>query len=154
MPDFNDAFTRDDHRLLVHRRALDHAHLRSDAVDRVAQQLVESSIAASIFVAAVLNFLPSTAGIRGAWLAFGFGLLHGFGFASVLSEIDVGAAPLWRTLVGFNLGVEVGQLAIVAAFLPIAFLLRNTTFYRTGVVYGGSTLAGLCALFWFWTRAF
>ncbi len=62
--------------------------------------------------------------------------------------------PLWRTLVGFNLGVEVGQLVIVAAFLPIAFLLRNTKFYRTGVVYGGSTMAGLCALFWFWRRAF
>jgi hypothetical protein len=117
-------------------------------------RLVESSIAASIFAAAVLNFLPTTAGVRGAWLAFGFGLLHGFGFASVLSEIDVGAAPLWRALVAFNLGVEVGQLAIVAAFLPMAFVLRNTKFYRTGVVYGGSTIAGLCALLWFWRRAF
>jgi hypothetical protein len=117
-------------------------------------RLVESAIAASVFIAAVLNFLPTTAGVRGAWLAFGFGLLHGFGFAGVLSEVDAAGAPLWRTLVAFNLGVEVGQLAIVATFLPIAFLLRNTRFYRTGVVYGGSSIAGLCALLWFVRRAF
>jgi len=53
----------------------------------------------------------------------------------------------------FNLGVEVGQLAIVAVFLPIAFSLRQTRFYRTGVLYGGSSIAGLCALFWLWERA-
>ena len=117
-------------------------------------RLVESAIAASVFVAALLNFLPTTAGVRGAWLAFGFGLLHGFGFAGVLSEVDAEGTPLWRTLIAFNLGVEAGQLVIVAAFLPIAYLLRNTRFYRTGVVYGGSSAAGLCALFWFWMRAF
>ncbi len=117
-------------------------------------RLVESAIAASVFIAALLNFLPTTAGVRGAWLAFGFGLLHGFGFAGVLSEVDAEGAPLWRTLLAFNLGVEAGQLAIVAAFLPIAYFLRNTRFYRTGVVYGGSSVAGLCALFWFWRRAF
>ena len=117
-------------------------------------RLVEAAIAASIFVAALLNFLPTAAGSRGAWLAFGFGLLHGFGFAGALSELDTEGAPLWRTLLAFNLGVEAGQLVIVAAFLPLAHLLRNTRFYRTGVVYGGSTIAGLCALFWFWQRAF
>jgi hypothetical protein len=117
-------------------------------------RLVESAIAASIFVAALLNFLPATAGWRGAGLAFGFGLLHGFGFADALTELDTEGAPLWRTLLAFNLGVEAGQLVIVAAFLPLAHLLRNTRFYRTGVVYGGSTIAGLCALVWFWQRAF
>ena len=117
-------------------------------------RLVESAIAASIFVAAMLNFLPGTAGSRGAWLAFGFGLLHGFGFAGAVSEIDLAGTPLWRSLIAFNLGVEAGQLVIVAAFLPLAFFLRNTRFYRTGVVYGGSSLAGLCAVVWFWHRAF
>jgi hypothetical protein len=116
-------------------------------------RLVESAIAASVFLAAVHNFLPSAAGGRGAWLAFGFGLLHGFGFAGVLSEVDTQGAPLWRVLLAFNLGVEVGQLAIVAAFLPIAFFLRETRFYRTGVLYGGSSIASVCALFWFWRRA-
>ncbi len=117
-------------------------------------RLVESAIAASIFIAALYNFLPTTAGGRGAWLAFGFGLLHGFGFAGALSEIGAQGSPLWQTLLAFNLGVEAGQLAIVAAFLPIAFQLRETRFYRTGVLYGGSSLAGLCALFWFYQRAF
>ncbi|MDB6101535.1 MAG: hypothetical protein JWO52_1534 [Gammaproteobacteria bacterium] len=120
----------------------------------VPARLVESVIAASIFVAALNNFLPRTAGGRGAWLAFGFGLIHGFGFAGALSEIGAEGGPLWRTLAAFNLGVEAGQLGIVALFLPIAFLLRQTRFYRTCVVYGGSSIAGLCALFWFWERAF
>ena len=117
-------------------------------------RLVESAIAASVFIAALLNFLPTTAGVRGAWLAFGFGLLHGFGFAGAFSDIETGGEPLWHTLLAFNLGVEVGQLAIVATFLPFAYFLRNTRFYRTGVVYGGSSMAGLCALLWFWRRAF
>jgi hypothetical protein len=117
-------------------------------------RLVESAIAASIFVAALNNLLPMTAGGRGTWLAFGFGLLHGFGFAGALSEIGAEGGPLWRTLSAFNLGVELGQLAIVAVFLPFAYLLRETRFYRTGVLYWGSSMAGLCALFWFWGRAF
>jgi hypothetical protein len=117
-------------------------------------RLVESAIAASIVVAALYNFLPTTAGGRGAYLAFGFGLLHGFGFAGALSELGAEGGPLWHTLVAFNLGVEAGQLAIVAVFLPSAYFLRETRFYRTGVLYGGSSMAGLCALFWFWGRAF
>ncbi|MEA3177230.1 MAG: hypothetical protein QOI59_753 [Gammaproteobacteria bacterium] len=120
---------------------------------RLPSRLVESVIAASIFIAALNNFLPRTAGGRSAWLAFGFGLIHGFGFAGALSEIGAEGAPLWRTLLAFNLGVETGQLAIVAAFLPVAYSLRQTHFYRTAVLYGGSCAAGLCALFWFWERA-
>jgi hypothetical protein len=122
-------------------------------------RLVESVIAASIVIAAANNFLFRTPGLsrspggRSAWLAFGFGLIHGFGFAGALSEIGAEGLPWWQTLLAFNLGVEAGQLAIVAAFLPLAFLLRETRFYRTGVLYGGSCAAGLCALFWFWERA-
>jgi hypothetical protein len=117
-------------------------------------RLVESAIAASVMIAALVNLLPRTAGASGVWVAFGFGLLHGFGFANVLGEIDAEGTPVWRTLLGFNLGVELGQLAIVAVFLPVAYFLRHTRFYRTGVVYGGSTAAALCALVWFGQRAF
>jgi HupE / UreJ protein len=117
-------------------------------------RLVESVIAASIVIAAINNLMPRAAGGRSAALAFGFGLIHGFGFAGALSEIGAEGAPLWRTLLAFNLGVEAGQLAIVAVFLPVAYLLRQTRFYRTGVLYGGSSIAGLCALLWFWQRAF
>ncbi len=116
-------------------------------------RLVESVIAASILVAALNNFLSRAAGGRSAGLAFGFGLIHGFGFAGALAELGDSGAPLWRTLLAFNLGVETGQLAIVALFLPIAYLLRQTRFYQTGVLYGGSALAGLCALLWLWQRA-
>jgi hypothetical protein len=121
---------------------------------RLPSRLVESVIAASIVIAAVNNFLPRTAGGRSAGLAFGFGLIHGFGFAGALSEIGAQGAPLWQTLLGFNLGVEAGQLSIVAVFLPVAYVLRQTRFYRTGVLYAGSCIAGLCALFWFCERAF
>jgi len=155
VPDFGGAFAR----VIVIVSAFTVAHsltLTFAAMQWITlpSRLVESAIAASVFIAALLNFLPTTAGVRGAWLAFGFGLLHGFGFAGVLSETDMGDGPIWRTLLAFNAGVEIGQLVIVAAFLPIAYLLRNTRFYRTGVVYGGSSLAGLCALVWFWRRAF
>jgi hypothetical protein len=155
VPDFASAFARVT--IIVSAFTIAHSITLTCAAMQwivLPSRLVESAIAASVFIAAVLNFLPTTAGVRGAWLAFGFGLLHGFGFAGVLSEIDAAGAPLWRTLVAFNLGVEVGQLVIVAAFLPIAFILRNTRFYRTGVVYGGSSIAGLCALLWFVRRAF
>jgi hypothetical protein len=121
---------------------------------RLPSRFVESAIAASVVLAALHNFLPRTAGGRGAWLAFAFGLLHGFGFAGALSELDLSAGPIGRTLLAFNLGVELGQLAIVAAFLPIAFALRKTAFYRVGVLYVGSALACLCAAVWFVQRAF
>lgn len=116
-------------------------------------KLVESAIAASVMIAALVNLLPRTAGASGVWIAFGFGLLHGLGFANVFGEIDAEGTPIWRTLLGFNLGVELGQLAIVAVFLPTAYLLRNTRFYRTGVLYGGSSAAAVCALIWLGQRA-
>lgn len=116
-------------------------------------RLVESAIAASVFVTALVNLLPRTAGASGVWMAFAFGLLHGFGFANVLSEIGTEGEPVLRTLLGFNVGVELGQLAIVAVFLPIAYLLRETRLYRTGVLYGGSSAAAACAMFWLWQRA-
>ncbi|MDO8701727.1 MAG: HupE/UreJ family protein, partial [Undibacterium sp.] len=84
---------------------------------------VESTIAASVVIAALNNIYPLFRERR--WvMAFAFGLIHGFGFASVLSDLGLPQDALVLALVGFNLGVEAGQLAIVAAFLPIAFVLR------------------------------
>lgn len=116
-------------------------------------RLVESAIAASVLIAALHNLLPTTAGARGVWLALAFGLLHGFGFAGVLAEVDRGGAQLWSVLLGFNLGVEVGQLAIVAVFFPLAYSLRKTRFYRLGVLYCGSVAVAVCALIWLVQRA-
>ena len=90
-----------------------------------------------------------------AWIvAFVFGLIHGFGFASVLSELGVSAGTLAQNLFGFNLGVEMGQLAVVLAFFPIAFLLRGTWLYRRLVFMGGSALVFLIAAIWAIERAF
>jgi hypothetical protein len=90
--------------------------------------LVESVIAASVVVAAVNNVRPVIT--RRLWaVSFAFGLVHGFGFAGALTELGLGGANLAPALAGFNLGVEAGQLAIVAVFLPLAFLVRSTNIY-------------------------
>ena len=90
-------------------------------------RLVESAIAASVVLAAVNNLVPVVE--RRRWMvAFAFGLIHGFGFASVLAELGLPQETLVLSLLGFNLGVELGQLAIVAVFLPTAYALRNTRF--------------------------
>lgn len=116
-------------------------------------RLVESCIAASVVLAAANNIWPVVEHRR--WMvAFGFGLIHGFGFASVLTELGLPRDALVLSLLGFNLGVETGQLAIVAVFLPVAYLIRNSTFYRRGVFVGGSLLTMLVALIWLVERVF
>jgi hypothetical protein len=115
-------------------------------------RLVESVIAASIVVAALNNIRPQVT--RRLWLvAFGFGLVHGFGFASVLADLGLPRAALVLALVGFNIGVEVGQLAIVALFLPLAFALRRTRFYRSALMKGGSLAIALAGAVWLVERA-
>lgn len=114
---------------------------------------VESLIAASVAVAALNNLWPLAALRRWA-AAFGFGLLHGFGFAGVLAGLGLGGQSRVLALVGFNLGVELGQLAIVAVFLPLAYRLRATAFYRRMVLTGASAGIALLALVWFVERAF
>ena len=110
-------------------------------------RLVESAIAASVVLAA-LNNLRGTVE-RGRWvMAFVFGLIHGFGFASVLTDLGLPQGALVLALVGFNVGVEIGQLAIVAVFLPLAFALRGTWFYRVAVLKAGSLAVALLASWW------
>jgi hypothetical protein len=115
-------------------------------------RLVESTIAASVVFAA-LNNLRGTIEKRRWVMAFVFGLVHGFGFASVLADLGLPQQALVLALVGFNLGVEVGQMAIVVAFVPIAFALRTTRFYRNGVLVYGSLAVALLAGWWFVQRA-
>jgi len=116
-------------------------------------RLVEATIAASVVLAALNNVWPFFQGRR--WMvAFCFGLIHGFGFASVLADLGLPRDALVLALVGFNLGVEAGQLAIVAAFLPCAYALRQGVFYRRVVLWGGSLLIAAIAAAWFVERAF
>ena len=113
---------------------------------------VESAIAASVVLAAANNLLPLFQGRR--WVAaLVFGLIHGFGFASVLSDLGLPQSSLLLALVGFNVGVEIGQLAIVAVFLPTAYLLRRTFFYRRIIFNAGSGAVILIASVWLAERA-
>jgi hypothetical protein len=110
-------------------------------------RFTESAIAFSVVLAAANN-LWSLVRERGWMVAFGFGLIHGFGFASVLSDFGLAHERLALTLVAFNLGVEIGQLAIVAVFLPVAFALRRTWFYQTPLLRLGSVSVILIASAW------
>ena len=113
---------------------------------------VESTIAASVVIAALNNIYPLFRERR--WvMAFAFGLIHGFGFASVLSDLGLPQETLVLALVGFNLGVEGGQLAIVAAFLPLAFMLRSSWLYQRLVLFGGSIVIAILAAVWLTERA-
>lgn len=115
-------------------------------------RLVEAAIALSVVLAAANNLWPLVE--RRRWMvAFGFGLIHGFGFASVLADLGLPRESLVLSLLGFNLGVEVGQLVIVSVFLPLAFMLRGTAFYRHGVFVGGSVVTMGVALLWLIERA-
>jgi hypothetical protein len=116
-------------------------------------RLVESAIAASVAVTALNNVWPILPGPRWA-AAFMFGLVHGFGFAGVLADLGLPAGAVVLSLLGFNAGVELGQLAIVAAVLPPAFLLRRTWAYRRVLVPGASLAIALAAVVWLGERAF
>ncbi len=114
---------------------------------------VESAIAASVVLAALNNIWPLFH--RGRWMvAFAFGLVHGFGFASVLGDLGLPQGALVLALLGFNVGVELGQLVIVAAFLPLAYTLRRGGFYRHAVLHGGSLLIAAVAAAWLVERVF
>ena len=116
-------------------------------------RLVESMIALSVVLAALNNEYPV---VRARlWVvAFCFGLIHGFGFASVLVDLGLPQWALLAALVGFNLGVEIGQAALVSIILPVSFAMRATRFYRKVVLTGGSWLIVVVASVWFAERAF
>jgi hypothetical protein len=116
-------------------------------------RLVESTIAASIVVGAANN-IRLVIHTRLWMVAFVFGLVHGFGFASVLADLHLPQGALLRSLVGFNIGVELGQLAIVALFLPLAFLLRGTPLYQRYTLGVGSFVIAVLAAVWMAERLF
>jgi hypothetical protein len=104
-------------------------------------------------LAALDNLRPYLPGKR--WLiAFGFGLIHGLGFASALGPMDLPALDLAGALLGFNLGIEAAQLAIALAFLAAAYPLRAFGLYARGLLPAGSVAALVVASLWFIDRAF
>ena len=115
-------------------------------------RIVESVIALSIALAALHNIYPLFKG--NDWIiAFGFGLFHGFGFASVLGDIGLGGHYMTLSLFGFNLGVEIGQIVIICLIFPVLYLLRNLKVYPK-FLFSGSIMLILISLYWFTERFF
>lgn len=116
-------------------------------------RLVETVIAFSVLIVALNNLRPVFSSSR--WLlAFAFGLIHGFGFARVLADLGLAPGALIFSLAGFNLGVEVGQLAIVALVVPLFYLIRRSVMYRKWIFSGGSVMAALVAAVWMAERIY
>jgi HupE / UreJ protein len=114
-------------------------------------RLVESAIAASVAIAALNNLWPLFWNRR--WrIAFAFGLVHGFGFASALADLGIAANDRLLPLLAFNLGVEAGQVAIVTIFVPLAWSLRRWPGYARWCLSGGSWVILALAIFWFVER--
>ena len=120
---------------------------------RLPSRFVESGIAASVVIAAVNNVWPILEEDR--WTAaFALGLLHGFGFSATLMDLGLPRQNLVLTLFGFNVGVEIGQMCVVAVFLPLAFFARKTVAYRRAGLVGGSVIIAAIASVWLVERAF
>jgi len=121
-------------------------------IARLPSRLVECGIALTIIYVAFDNLRRKSTAHR--WLlTFGFGLVHGFGFAGVLSELGLPAVGRVRCLLAFNIGVEIGQLAIVSVALPILWLLAKRQL-QARVAFAVSVIVGLFGTGWFIERAF
>jgi len=122
-------------------------------VVRIPSSVVEPLIAVSIVYVGVENLLQGD--LRWRWLlTFAFGLVHGFGFASVLRELGVGAAGVGVTvpLVSFNLGVELGQVSIMLVVLPLIWRLRSQPFFVLRCVPACSLLVTVVGGYWLLQR--
>jgi hypothetical protein len=113
---------------------------------------VEAMIALSIAWVALENLVFDRS--RGRWrITFAFGLVHGFGFATILREMELPARGLLASLLAFNLGVEAGQVAIVLAAAPLLVAVERAR-RRRAVVSVASAAILVVALFWFLERTF
>ncbi|UJF23501.1 HupE/UreJ family protein [Shewanella sp. OMA3-2] len=107
---------------------------------------IELGIALSVLLAALNNVWPVV--LRLGWITFAFGLLHGMGFAGVLGELGLPENQKVFTILAFNLGVEVGQLAILMLVLPLLMLVRHTLWYKKWGMQLGSIMIALMAIQW------
>jgi hypothetical protein len=130
-------------------------------VVNISARIVEPLIAISITGIAIDNVFQlrrpdtklDTAWKRRVAATFVFGLLHGFGFAGALGTLDVRGVQLATGLLGFNIGVELGQLAIVLCFAPLlAIIVKKFPVPGRYIRISGSIAIGLAGLFWFVQR--
>jgi len=120
---------------------------------QVSPGIVEPLIAASIVFVAVENIVTDGLHRWRPLVIFGFGLVHGLGFASVLGEFGLPAGQFVPALVGFNVGVELGQLTVIAiAFLTVGLWFRNKPWYRGRISIPASMVIALIGAYWFVQR--
>jgi hydrogenase/urease accessory protein HupE len=125
------------------------------SVVNLPSRLAEPMIAVSILFVGVENLVYRGAEPKGRWvLTFGFGLVHGFGFASVLRDLGIGAdgRGVGMPLLTFNLGVELGQVVVAAISLPLLWRLRKTQIFFQRAVPVVSMVVALAGLFWLLKR--
>ncbi len=128
--------------------------LAATGMVQVPASVVEPVIAGSIVVIALENiFYPRYTPWR-LLVVFVFGLVHGLGFAGALSQLDLPAPALLAGLLGFNLGVELGQLTVIAAGLVLTIWLRDPDRYRKAVVIPGSLAIAAMGAYWMIERVF
>lgn len=122
-------------------------------VVRISPAIVEPLIAASIVFIAVENLFTDRLRRWRPFVVFGFGLLHGLGFAGVLAEFGLPEGAYVPALIGFNLGVEAGQLAVIAAcFLAVGLWFRHRVWYRAALAMPASVAVAIVGAFWFAER--
>ena len=127
--------------------------MASLGIVKISPSIVEPLIAASIVYVAVENFYSKTLNLRRSIIVFCFGLLHGLGFASVLVEFGLPVQQFVPALVGFNIGVELGQISIVLIlFGLIGYWFNTKNWYRKLITLPISTVVGLIGLYWFFER--
>lgn len=127
--------------------------LASLGIINISGRIIEPVIALSIaYVAAETFFVKES---RHRWqLALFFGLVHGFGFANALTELGLSGTTLAKALVGYNVGVELGQLAILIVIAPAVIWLRARSFGRRYIVPGTAGGIAIAGFYWFVQRAF
>ncbi len=116
-------------------------------------RVVESVIAISIAIAA-LDILFPIFKKKISWVVFIFGLFHGFGFASVLFHLGVLGEHMALSLFGFNLGVEIGQVAVILVIFPVLYMIRNYAFFPKIILRFGAIALIMLSAVWFVERAF
>jgi HupE/UreJ protein len=122
---------------------------------QVSPQIVEPLIAASIVYVAVENVLTNRLHRWRPVVIFGFGLLHGLGFASVLGEFGLPQGQFLTALLGFNVGVELGQLTVIAiAFLSVGLWFGRKPWYRGRIAIPASIIIAMIGAYWFVERVF
>ncbi len=117
--------------------------------------IVEPLIAASIVFVAVENLFTDGLNRWRPLVIFGFGLLHGLGFASVLEEFGLPSGQFIPALIGFNVGVELGQLTVIAlAFFAVGYWFGQKPWYRQAIAIPASCAIAAIGAYWFVERVF